>query len=148
MTRKYLEYSSGASNKFWAIELNGTSHTVTFGRIGTDGQSQVKKFTTNELAKKSFDKLLSQKFDLRAKKNCVHSICHWRQVPTVATLFGVVCLFGGDVFQFRKAGDLLAQSVVFFQFGFTRQIPVGDEHLEINLLLCWSCLSRFLQHRN
>ena len=68
MTRKYLEYSSGASNKFWAIELNGTSHTVTFGRIGTDGQSQVKKFTTNELAKKPFDKLLSQKFDLRAKK--------------------------------------------------------------------------------
>ena len=61
MTRKHLEFSSGTSDKFWTIELTGSSHTVTFGRIGTDGQSQRKKFKTDELAKKSFDKLVSQK---------------------------------------------------------------------------------------
>ena len=35
-----LEYRDGSSNKFWRIELAGTSHTVTFGRIGTTGQTK------------------------------------------------------------------------------------------------------------
>ena len=111
MTRKYLEYSSGASNKFWAIELNGTSHTVTFGRIGTDGQSQVKKFTTNELAKKSFDKLLSQKFDLRAKKtafilSAIGDKCRLLRLYSESSVF-----LGATYFSFGRPGICLRKAL-------------------------------------
>ncbi|WP_158222619.1 STM4015 family protein [Rhodopirellula sp. MGV] len=49
------------SNKFWRIELNGDSHTVTFGRAGTDGQSKTKTFADADAAKKDYDKLISAK---------------------------------------------------------------------------------------
>ncbi|SFH92653.1 DUF4132 domain-containing protein [Planctomicrobium piriforme] len=56
-----LEFSDGSSNKFWNIELNGTEHTVTFGKIGTSGQSQTKNFGSEDEAKKSYDKLVAEK---------------------------------------------------------------------------------------
>lgn len=55
------EFSEGASNKFWEIELSGISFTVCFGRIGTAGQTQTKSFSTPELAKKEYDKLVAEK---------------------------------------------------------------------------------------
>lgn len=56
-----LVFSDGSSNKFWKIELEGSSHTVTFGKIGTSGQSQTKDFESSETAKKSYDKLVAEK---------------------------------------------------------------------------------------
>ncbi len=79
MTRKYLEFSSGSSNKFWTIELQGKSHTVTFGRLGTDGQGQIKEFNTDELAKRSFDKLVSQKLKKGYKEK------KWKQPSKTVT---------------------------------------------------------------
>ncbi|MBO0697941.1 MAG: WGR domain-containing protein [Zavarzinella sp.] len=43
-------YSDAKSHKFWAIDLKGSSFTVTFGRVGTAGQSQTKTFPTAEKA--------------------------------------------------------------------------------------------------
>ena len=40
----YLEYRDEQSEKFWQIDIDGNSHTVTFGRIGTKGQSKTKTF--------------------------------------------------------------------------------------------------------
>ncbi|RCS49470.1 DUF4132 domain-containing protein [Bremerella cremea] len=56
-----LLFSDGSSNKFWNIELDGTSHTVRFGRVGTDGQTRTKDFDSEEDAKKSYDKLVAEK---------------------------------------------------------------------------------------
>lgn len=56
-----LVFSEGTSNKFWKIELDGASHTVTFGRVGTAGQRQVKDFNDDAAARKSFDKLVAEK---------------------------------------------------------------------------------------
>ncbi|MDB5336124.1 MAG: hypothetical protein JWN70_1743, partial [Planctomycetaceae bacterium] len=56
-----LEFSDGSSNKFWKIELDGSSHTVTFGRIGTNGQTQTKDFPSDADARKSYDKLVAEK---------------------------------------------------------------------------------------
>ncbi len=61
MSTRHLIFTDGSSNKFWKIELDGESHTVTFGRVGTDGQSKTKDFDDAEAAKKSFDKLIEQK---------------------------------------------------------------------------------------
>ena len=54
-------FKDGTSDKFWNIELAGKSFTVTFGRTGTNGQTQTKTFGTADEAKREHDKLVSQK---------------------------------------------------------------------------------------
>src|SRR5262245_45906348 len=56
-----FEFKDGTSNKFWNIELQGQIFTVTFGRIGTKGQSQTKAFKDAATAKREHDKLVEQK---------------------------------------------------------------------------------------
>lgn len=58
---RHLEFSDGSSNKFWKIELDGSSYTVTFGRIGTAGQTQTKEFDGDDAARKAYDKLVAEK---------------------------------------------------------------------------------------
>ena len=55
------ELSEVTSNKFWEIELSGTSFTTRYGRIGTDGQETTKSFATAAEAKKAYDKLVAEK---------------------------------------------------------------------------------------
>ena len=56
-----FEFRDGKSNKFWSIELQGKSFTVTFGRIGTKGQTQTKTFADQAKARKEHDKLVREK---------------------------------------------------------------------------------------
>src|SRR3954470_5048515 len=58
---RHLTFSEGTSHKFWKIELDGSSHTVTYGRIGTAGQTQTKEFPSEDAARKSFDGLIAEK---------------------------------------------------------------------------------------
>lgn len=58
--RKF-EFVEGKSSKFWNITLEGESHTVQYGRIGTAGQSQTKDFDTPKEAKASYEKLIKEK---------------------------------------------------------------------------------------
>ena len=55
------EFTEGGSSKFWEIALSEKSFTVQYGKIGTKGQSQTKTFTSEALAKKEYDKLISEK---------------------------------------------------------------------------------------
>lgn len=55
------EFVEGSSSKFWEIELSGTAFTVKWGRIGTDGQTQVKKFASADKAQAEHDKLVAEK---------------------------------------------------------------------------------------
>ncbi len=55
------EFVEGSSNKFWEIVLEGTSFTTTYGRVGTDGQSSLKEYDSEEKAKKEYDKLVGEK---------------------------------------------------------------------------------------
>lgn len=56
-----FEFSEGSSNKFWEIELSGSGFTVTWGKIGTTGQTQTKDFPTEAKAQTEHDKLVSEK---------------------------------------------------------------------------------------
>jgi uncharacterized protein (TIGR02996 family) len=56
-----FEFSDGSSNKFWNIDLQGSSFTVTFGRIGSKGQTQLKTFPSEAAAEKAHDKLVAEK---------------------------------------------------------------------------------------
>lgn len=59
--KRELVYMDAKSSKFWNIELAGTSHTVTFGRIGTGGQSNTKTFPSEDAARKDMEKLIREK---------------------------------------------------------------------------------------
>lgn len=60
-TARQLVFQEGGSQKFWNIELDGASHVVWFGRIGTQGQRQSKEFSSAAEAKTSYDKLVAEK---------------------------------------------------------------------------------------
>ena len=56
-----FEFSDAKSQKFWEIQLAGLSHTVNYGRIGTNGQSKTKEFPDEDKARVSAEKLIAEK---------------------------------------------------------------------------------------
>jgi uncharacterized protein (TIGR02996 family) len=54
-------FNDGKSNKFWNIDLQGARFTVTFGKVGTKGQTQKKDFPDAAKAKQAHDKLVAEK---------------------------------------------------------------------------------------
>lgn len=59
--KRELIYMDAKSSKFWKIDQEGPSHTVTYGRIGSAGQSATKSFPSEEAAKKDAEKLIREK---------------------------------------------------------------------------------------
>jgi len=59
--KRYLEYRDDKSEKFWEINVSGSSHTVRFGKVGARGQSKTKEFDSAEEAQKSADRLIASK---------------------------------------------------------------------------------------
>ncbi|AVQ13070.1 Uncharacterized protein XB16_2766 [Leptospira santarosai] len=59
--KQELTYQDATSNKFWNIEVSGNSFTVTYGKIGTSGQTQTKTFDNEDKCLKEAQKLLSEK---------------------------------------------------------------------------------------
>ncbi len=47
--------------KFWAISLAGASHTVKFGRVGTNGHEKTKTFDDAGAAKQDYKRLIQEK---------------------------------------------------------------------------------------
>lgn len=56
-----LEFVEGTSSKFWQILRTGDSFTVTYGKIGTAGQEQKKKFKSEWEARRAHDSLIEEK---------------------------------------------------------------------------------------
>jgi len=56
-----FEFSEGNSNKFWEIAVNGSEVVVRFGRMGAQGQSNVKSFPGEAAAAKHAEKLIQEK---------------------------------------------------------------------------------------
>src|SRR5262249_32675493 len=55
------KFSDAKSHKFWDIDVQGASLTVTFGRVGAKGQTQTKTFADAAAAQKEADKLVREK---------------------------------------------------------------------------------------
>ena len=55
------EFSDGKSNKFWQIEQQGAELHIAWGKIGTNGQSQVKDFDSETKAHVAKAKLIAEK---------------------------------------------------------------------------------------
>jgi DNA ligase-1 len=61
MATRYFELSDGKSHKFWEIRVEGASHTVRYGRIGTNGTTKTKDFADAAAATADAAKLVEQK---------------------------------------------------------------------------------------
>jgi len=60
-SKRYFEFSAGTSHKFWEITVQGESHTVRFGRIGSDGQTKTKTFADESATERDARRLVSEK---------------------------------------------------------------------------------------
>jgi predicted DNA-binding WGR domain protein len=56
-----LVFTEGTSRKFWQVAREGVDLTITWGRLGTQGQVQVKTFGTEARAQAELDKLVAEK---------------------------------------------------------------------------------------
>ncbi|HZY88364.1 MAG TPA: DNA ligase [Gemmataceae bacterium] len=59
--KRRFEFVEGNSAKFWEISTSGADVTVTFGRLGTAGQTQTKTLPDAEAAAKHANKLIGEK---------------------------------------------------------------------------------------
>jgi predicted DNA-binding WGR domain protein len=71
MPKRRFEFIDGKSFKFWEITVNDCRVTVTFGRIGTAGQSQTKTFHDADEATRHASKVTAAK----AKKGYAEVAC-------------------------------------------------------------------------
>jgi predicted DNA-binding WGR domain protein len=60
-TARTFEFNDGKSSKFWTINVSGNSYTVTYGRIGTNGQTTTKEFDSADACTKPADKVIKEK---------------------------------------------------------------------------------------
>ncbi len=58
---KRFELIEGGSKKFWEIGQSGCDMTVRYGRIGTNGQTQIKSFPDEARAAREVQKLIAEK---------------------------------------------------------------------------------------
>jgi len=57
----HLEFEEGTSSKFWRARVEGKTLYVNYGKIGSNGQTQVKDFGSPDLAEKEYGKLVAEK---------------------------------------------------------------------------------------
>ncbi len=56
-----FEFVEGSSAKFWEVQLEGSSYTARYGKIGTDGQVTLKEFDSPDKAQNEYDKIVAEK---------------------------------------------------------------------------------------
>jgi predicted DNA-binding WGR domain protein len=57
----HLEFEEGTSSKFWRARVEGKTLYVNYGKIGSNGQVQVKDFADTATATKEYNKLVGEK---------------------------------------------------------------------------------------
>jgi predicted DNA-binding WGR domain protein len=57
----HLEFEEGTSSKFWRARVEGKTLYVNYGKIGSNGQTQVKDLGDAAAAKAEYDKLVREK---------------------------------------------------------------------------------------
>jgi predicted DNA-binding WGR domain protein len=56
-----LELRDGKSNRFWTIRVDGDSYAVTFGKLGSAGQTRNKQFASAALCAGAAEKIIADK---------------------------------------------------------------------------------------
>ncbi|HEY2368496.1 MAG TPA: WGR domain-containing protein, partial [Polyangiaceae bacterium] len=61
MSRRELVCQEKGSDKFWTLELDGKTHKIHFGKVGSAGQHKIKRYPTAAAAEKDFDVVVAKK---------------------------------------------------------------------------------------
>ncbi|HEX8820580.1 MAG TPA: WGR domain-containing protein [Archangium sp.] len=56
-----FEFVEGTSAKFWMAEVQGSTFTVVYGRLGTEGQRKEKEFPDAEGARREYERKVAEK---------------------------------------------------------------------------------------
>lgn len=90
LARTYLEFSEIASNshKFYEVIVKSTEVSIRFGRIGEQGQTQTKIYTTSEQAQREAEKKIREKL----RKGYVNNTAN-HQIQTLSVQQSVDNLF-------------------------------------------------------
>jgi predicted DNA-binding WGR domain protein len=59
--KRRFEFEKGSSGKFWEVLVKEATVTISFGRIGTAGQTQTKNLGNTAAADKHADSMIRQK---------------------------------------------------------------------------------------
>src|SRR5262249_37760968 len=89
----------------WNIALRGDSFLVTFGRVGTTGQTQRKEFADAATALKAHDKLVAEKL----KKGYKETTAKAATSPLAASLESALVENPDDLAAHMAYGDYLAE---------------------------------------
>ena len=68
MSKTRLVYKDAKSNKFWEIEAKGSTINILYGKVGTNGQTSIKKVKSSDAAKAEVEKLIKSKMKKGYKK--------------------------------------------------------------------------------
>ena len=68
MSKTRLVYKDAKSHKFWQIEAKGSAINILYGKVGTNGQTSVKKAKSPDAAKAVVEKLIKSKLKKGYKK--------------------------------------------------------------------------------
>ncbi|WP_081690430.1 DUF4132 domain-containing protein [Conexibacter woesei] len=61
LEQRSLVFDQGTSDKFWTIRVDGSQHTVHYGRTGTAGQVKTKDFPSADKAASDAERLIAEK---------------------------------------------------------------------------------------
>jgi uncharacterized protein (TIGR02996 family) len=106
LTMRTFEFNDGKSQKFWNIDLQGSAFTVTYGRLGTAGQTQTKKFANPGQAQAAHDKLVAEKL---AKGYVETSAGAAAATPTGKVLENAIFANPDDLAPYAAYADWLTQ---------------------------------------
>ena len=67
---RHFIFQDEKSHKFWAVEQQGNELHINWGKVGTNGQSQVKSFADAAAAAKAELKLIAEKTKKRLCGKC------------------------------------------------------------------------------
>ena len=134
----YLEYNDEKSSKFWTITLQDNSHTVTYGKLGTKGQSKTKTFDNVEKAQKDLEKLVKAK-----RKKGYEDAGNQQEMPTTPTTtptantpLQITLIEGDEAYErfdfnrFEPLGDIEYDSVLVIEGDTIIQQTINDDSIE------------------
>lgn len=82
--KRRLEMVEGSSSKFWEVSVEGSSFTVTYGRIGAPGTSKTTACASPEAARAEADKLIREKTK-KGYSEPGSSVVSWRPPTHIPT---------------------------------------------------------------
>jgi predicted DNA-binding WGR domain protein len=100
-----FQYSAGTSHRFWNIEVRGNAYVVSFGKVGSKGQTRRKQFPGPAQARVAANKLVRAKVARGYRETTARAAPAGARVPPLAQAMDATILdhphalhYGGEAY--------------------------------------------------